>query len=204
MAWPIHRVTGVALLPPCFAQARSRHSRQAGLLTTPAPPLFMQVRSRDGLAYSVSAGWDTPLDHRGTFTTAAQTSRPGPLLIALRGVLTPPPPSAAAAGDAVGDAASLDLSSSLDPDLSQWPRPAAVRAAKDRFLNAFVFNFASKSQQLQRLLSIELLGLPRCELDGAPGLCRSRQIQGTAIAEAAVHPAARLAQVRNGWGTGSV
>ena len=177
MAWPIHRVTGVALLPPCFAQARSRHSRQAGLLTTPAPPLFMQVRSRDGLAYSVSAGWDTPLDHRGTFTAAAQTSQPGPLLVALRGVLTPPP--YAAAGDAVGGAALLDLSSSSpdpDPDLSQWPRPAAVRAAKDRFLNAFVFNFSSKAQQLQRMLSIELLGLPRCEMGGTLDLCRSRQL----------------------------
>lgn len=51
--------------------------------------MTFQVRSRQGLAYSVSAGWESPLEHPGTFTAMAQTSYPGQLLARLREVLAP-------------------------------------------------------------------------------------------------------------------
>ncbi len=51
--------------------------------------LFDQIRSREGLAYSVSGGWaSTPIDHPGLFIAAAETARPAPLLAALRLALT--------------------------------------------------------------------------------------------------------------------
>ena len=50
--------------------------------------LFDQIRSREGLAYSVSGGWaSTPTDHPGLFLAAAETARPAALLAALRSAL---------------------------------------------------------------------------------------------------------------------
>ena len=60
--------------------------------------LFNQIRSRDGLAYSISADWQsTPVDHPGLFLATADTQQPGALLAALRGALqqaTEVPPTA--------------------------------------------------------------------------------------------------------------
>lgn len=59
--------------------------------------LFNQIRSREGLAYSVSGGWTaTPIDHPGLFIATAETAQPAALLAALRGALdeavaAPPP-----------------------------------------------------------------------------------------------------------------
>ncbi len=50
--------------------------------------LFNQIRSREGLAYSVSGGWTaTPIDHPGLFLATAETAQPAALLAALRGAL---------------------------------------------------------------------------------------------------------------------
>lgn len=61
--------------------------------------LFNQIRSREGLAYSVSGGWTaTPIDHPGLFIATAETAQPAALLAALRGALddaVAEPPSAA-------------------------------------------------------------------------------------------------------------
>lgn len=93
------------------------------------------MRSRDGLAYAVSAGWDSPPDHQGLFLAGGDTSRPVELLAELRKVLQgcrDVPPSAA--------------------ELAQ---------ARAQALNSFVFNFSSGALQLQRVLSYSLLGLPQ-------------------------------------------
>eukprot|EP00877_Chromochloris_zofingiensis_P000718 jgi/Chrzof1/10647/Cz05g06170.t1 len=97
--------------------------------------LFDTLRSREGLAYSVSGGWDTPLDHQGLFVASAETSQPGKLLHELQQIL-----------QTITEVAPTDL------DVSE---------AKNEVLNSFVFNFSSKSQQLQRCLVYELLGLPQ-------------------------------------------
>lgn len=62
------------------------------LWTPPVLPprgrLFNQIRSREGLAYSVSGGWSsTPIDHRGLFIASAETAQPAALLGALRAAL---------------------------------------------------------------------------------------------------------------------
>ncbi|KAG1669591.1 hypothetical protein FOA52_006364 [Chlamydomonas sp. UWO 241] len=151
--------------------------------------LFNAIRSRQGLAYSVSASWDPPLDHRGLFVASAQTSDPGALLAALRVQLLPsapplsatdagPPPAAAAparegGADGPGDgsagggaspsavAAALKASDAASSPGASWPAEADVNDAKERYLNAFVFNYTSKAQQMQRVMVCELLGLPR-------------------------------------------
>ncbi|PNH03840.1 hypothetical protein TSOC_010067 [Tetrabaena socialis] len=97
--------------------------------------LFDTLRSREGLAYSVSGAWDSPPDHPGLFVAGGQTSAPGDFLRSLRALL------AAAAAE---------------------PPPAAeLEAAKSETLNSFAFNFASNANQLQRILVYDLLGLPQ-------------------------------------------
>lgn len=50
--------------------------------------LFNEIRSREGLAYSVSGGWaPTPLDHPGLFAASAETAQPTALLAALQRAL---------------------------------------------------------------------------------------------------------------------
>ena len=61
-------------LPACVPACRGR--------------LFNQIRSREGLAYSVSGGWaSTPTDHPGLFLATAETAQPAALLAALRSAL---------------------------------------------------------------------------------------------------------------------
>ena len=63
-----------ARLPACLPAFRGR--------------LFNQIRSREGLAYSVSGGWSsTPIDHPGLFIATAETAQPVALLAALRSAL---------------------------------------------------------------------------------------------------------------------
>jgi zinc protease len=98
--------------------------------------LFDQIRSREGLAYSVSGGWESaPPDHPGLFIAAAETARPAELLVALRRAL---------AGAAAAPPASEDLA-----------------RAKESSVNSFVFGFASNAAQLRRTATFELLGIPQ-------------------------------------------
>lgn len=97
--------------------------------------LFDQIRSREGLAYSIQGGWaGTPTDHPGLFLATAETAQPGQLLAALRSALQ----------------AARDVA----------PTEEEVARAKEETLNSFVFNFASSASQLQRLVSYSLLGIP--------------------------------------------
>ncbi|MEW5306139.1 MAG: hypothetical protein WDW36_008628 [Sanguina aurantia] len=97
--------------------------------------LFDQIRSRQGLAYSVSGGWDSPIDHQGLFVAGGETSSPAQFLTALKSVLT---------------------QATLQP-----PAQEELDTAKAETLNSFVFNFSSLPAQMQRILSYELLDLPQ-------------------------------------------
>ncbi|KAG2498991.1 hypothetical protein HYH03_003177 [Edaphochlamys debaryana] len=97
--------------------------------------LFNTLRSREGLAYSVSGSWDSPPDHQGLFEAGGQTSSPGEFLRSLRSLLA---------------------SAAADP-----PSEAELEAAKAETLNSFAFNFSSTPYQLQRILVYDLLGLPQ-------------------------------------------
>jgi len=97
--------------------------------------LFNQIRSREGLAYQVSGGWNTgPVDHVGLFTAGAETAAPAQLLSALQ--------------------------KSLQEARTTEPTAEEVEVAREETLNSFVFNFASTASQLQRRLVYDLVGLP--------------------------------------------
>lgn len=96
--------------------------------------LFDTLRTREGLCYSVSGGFELPYDHPGVFLAAGETSRPADFLRGLRRVL-----SGAAAAP---------------------PSAEKLAKAKDERLNSFVFNFATPSAQLSRAAAYELLGVP--------------------------------------------
>lgn len=98
--------------------------------------LFNQIRSREGLAYSVSGGWTaTPIDHPGLFIATAETAQPTALLAALRGA--------------------------LDDAVAAPPPADELRRAKQESVESFVFNFASRPAQLYRALTFDLLGIPQ-------------------------------------------
>ncbi|CAI5981306.1 unnamed protein product [Closterium sp. NIES-64] len=82
--------------------------------------LFDQVRSREGLAYSVSGSWSPGVDHRGAFVGGGETRAEavGQFVTAVQRVL--------------GEATLLP------------PSPGELQEAKDRVLNSFVFNFADR------------------------------------------------------------
>lgn len=96
--------------------------------------LFDALRTRDALCYSVSAGFELPVDHSGAFVAQGETTRPAAFLVGLRRVL--------------GDAAASP------------PSPAKLAKAKEERLNSFVFSFATPSAQLSRAAAYELLGVP--------------------------------------------
>jgi zinc protease len=80
-----------------------------------------QVRSREGLAYSVSGGWAPAVEHRGAFVAGGETQLKSVVQFvqAVKGVLhkvTQEPPS-------------IEL----------------LNRAKDAALNSFVFNFTDRS-----------------------------------------------------------
>ncbi|KAA6423167.1 MAG: peptidase M16 domain [Trebouxia sp. A1-2] len=98
--------------------------------------LFDEIRSKEGLAYSVSGGWNTtPADHVGLFVAGGETAKPVEFLAALQRVLQ-------------------DIR-------KEAPSQKVLDTAKAQTLNSFVFNFASTNTQLQRILIYSLLGLPQ-------------------------------------------
>eukprot|EP00891_Asterochloris_glomerata_P007133 jgi/Astpho2/7133/e_gw1.00111.7.1_t len=98
--------------------------------------LFDELRSREGLAYSVSGGWSTtPADHVGLFTAGGETAKPAEFLVALQKV--------------------------LQAAREEAPPSTALATAKAQTMNSFVFNFASSGAQLQRRLIYTLLGVPK-------------------------------------------
>jgi zinc protease len=106
--------------------------------------LFDAVRSREGLAYSVAASWDTPSDHRGIFLASADTSRPADLLIELRRAL-----GQAVVASGKGGSGSGGVSSE------------AVARALDQALEQYAFSVGGSSSRLARALSYDVLGLPQ-------------------------------------------
>jgi len=106
-----------------------------GLLNSFGGRLFDDIRSREGLVYSVNAGWTSaPPDHPGLFMASAETAHPAELLKALQGA--------------------LQDASSTSPSLED------VLRARDESLNSFVFGFSSVPAQLRRAVTFDLLGIP--------------------------------------------
>ncbi|KAG6544219.1 hypothetical protein Mapa_014322 [Marchantia paleacea] len=97
--------------------------------------LFDEVRSREGLAYSVSGGWSPAIEHRGAFIAGGETR--------VQAI-----PQFVQAVQRVLNSVTSNLA---DSD--------SLARAKEAALNSFVFNFTDSGAQLVRVLSYELFDI---------------------------------------------
>jgi zinc protease len=107
-----------------------------GLLNGFGGRLFNEVRSRQGLAYSVYGYWSPRYDYDGTFTAGGQT-RTETTVPFIQAIME--------------QIAKLRTTPVSETELSQ---------AKESILNSFVFNFQNPSQTLSRLMNYEYYGYP--------------------------------------------
>ncbi|MGB2863284.1 MAG: pitrilysin family protein [Sedimentisphaerales bacterium] len=98
--------------------------------------LFRNVRSREGLAYSVFGIYSANYDYPGEFYVGCQTKSESTVK-AIRAMLR--------------EVEKMRESEVTDEELA---------LAKDSFLNSFVFNFESKGQIVRRLMTLEYFGYP--------------------------------------------
>lgn len=98
--------------------------------------LFNELRSRQGLAYSVYGFWDVEYDYPGTFVAGGQT-RSEATVPFIRGLLK-----------------------EIDQLRRDPIAPSELAFAQESALNSFVFNFADPSQTLSRLMTYDYYGYP--------------------------------------------
>lgn len=98
--------------------------------------LFNEIRSRQGLAYSVYAAWSAQFDYPGMFLAGGETRSDATI-----GFLK-------------------SMQAEIEKIRNQPISAAELQSAKDSVLNAFVFNFADPSQTLGRLMQYEYFGYP--------------------------------------------
>lgn len=98
--------------------------------------LFNQVRSRQGLAYSVYGYWSAAYDYPGIFIAGGQTRSDAtvPLIKALQ--------------------------AEIEKIRNTPVKPEVLKQAKEGVMNSFVFNFQDPSQTLSRLMRYEYYGYP--------------------------------------------
>jgi zinc protease len=98
--------------------------------------LFNELRSRQGLAYSVYGIWNPRFDYPGTFVAGGQTRTE----------------------------TTVQYIKSLETEIkrlqTQTVTTKELNRAKDSTLNSFVFNFQDPSQTLSRLMRYEYYGYP--------------------------------------------
>jgi zinc protease len=99
--------------------------------------LFNQVRSRQGLAYTVYAAWRPNYDYPGIFIAGGQT-RSDATVPFIQSVLD-----------------------EIDKIRTQPITTTELAYAKDTVLNSFIFNFQDPGQTLSRLLRYEYFGYPK-------------------------------------------
>lgn len=98
--------------------------------------LFNELRSRQGLAYSVYGVWDAEYDYPGTFIAGGQTRTEATVPL-IQG-----------------------LFSEIDRLRREPIEPRELTFAKESALNSFIFNFADPGQVLSRLMTYEYYGYP--------------------------------------------
>lgn len=98
--------------------------------------LFRNVRSREGLAYSVFGNYSADFDHPGVFYVGCQTKSQS-TVHAIRAMVR-------------------EVEKMTDGEVTD----EELAIAKDSFLNSFVFNFDSKGEIIGRLVTYEYFGYP--------------------------------------------
>ncbi|MGK7894125.1 MAG: M16 family metallopeptidase [Xenococcus sp. (in: cyanobacteria)] len=99
--------------------------------------LFNEVRSRQGLAYSVYGVWNPNYDYPGTFIAGGQTQSETTVPF-IESILT-----------------------EINKVQSSLITEEELANAKESILNSFVFNFQNPSQTLSRLMRYEYFGYPQ-------------------------------------------
>jgi zinc protease len=99
--------------------------------------LFNEVRSRQGLAYSVYGYWSPRYDYPGVFLAGGQT-RSETTVAFVQSILA-------------------EIEKIRDTPISQ----PELSKAKESILNSFVFNFENPSQTMSRLMRYEYFGYPK-------------------------------------------
>jgi zinc protease len=98
--------------------------------------LFKNVRSREGLAYSVFGAYSANFEYPGEFYVGCQTKSES-TVHAIRAM--------------IGEVEKIRQDEVTDEELA---------LAKDSFLNSFVFNFDTKGEVVNRLMTYEYFGYP--------------------------------------------
>ncbi len=98
--------------------------------------LFKEVRSKAGLAYSVYGVYTAQLSYPGVFYNYVSTKTES---------------TAKAIGLIIDEIKKMQ---------THEPGEEELKAAKDRYLNSFVFNFDSKDKVIERLVYYDFFGLP--------------------------------------------
>ncbi len=98
--------------------------------------LFRNVRSREGLAYSVFGNYSADFDHEGVFTVGCETQS-AKTVYAIKAMRR--------------EVQRITEAEVTDEELA---------VAKESFLNSFVFNFASKGNIVRRLMTYAYYGYP--------------------------------------------
>lgn len=98
--------------------------------------LFRNVRSREGLAYSVFGNYSANYDHPGVFYVGCQTKSES-TIHAIRAMLR-----------------------EVEKMTEGEPTDEELAIAKESYLNSFVFNFDSKGEIISRLMTYEYFGYP--------------------------------------------
>lgn len=101
-----------------------------------ASRLFNNVRSKEGLAYSVGGAYTANVSYPGTFYSFASTK-------------------SETTAKAIKEIITQIKSMQTIP-----PTPAEMSIGKDGYLNSFVFNFDSRSEVISRLMYYDFFGLP--------------------------------------------
>lgn len=108
----------------------------SGVLNGFGGRLFNQVRSRQGLAYSVYGAWSPRFDYPGVFVAGGQT-RSEATVPFIKSILA-----------------------EIKRIQAEPVTPEELALAKDSVLNSFVFNFQKPAQTLSRLIRYEYFGYP--------------------------------------------
>jgi len=98
--------------------------------------LFKNVRSRQGLAYSVFGHYSSSLDHPGQFYVGCQT-KSSSTVHAIKAMVE-----------------------EIEKIKSEEVTDEELAIAKESYLNSFVFNFDSKGEIIRRLMTYEFYGYP--------------------------------------------
>jgi zinc protease len=99
--------------------------------------LFNELRSRQGLAYSVYAYWSPRYDYPGTFVAGGQTASNSTVPL-VKGLMA-----------------------EIEKIRENPITPEELARAKDSILNSFVFNFQDTNQTISRLMRYEYYGYPK-------------------------------------------